>query len=104
MPNHVLADQMSLASWYPRCNLWETSGLQTGFWTGESEKWYRERRQSILKDKAQPLSGNVWRNRLKFTRATLKLAHQMEKVALDYLDSSQAASFVYPTAGAFHQS
>ncbi|KJA22204.1 hypothetical protein HYPSUDRAFT_124314, partial [Hypholoma sublateritium FD-334 SS-4] len=58
-------DQMSLASWYPRCNLWETSGLQTGFWTGESERWYRERRQAILEHKAQPLSGNVWRGRLK---------------------------------------
>lgn len=103
MLTHVSVDQMSLASWYPRCNLWETSGLQTGVWTGESERWYREQRQTILKDKAQPLSGNVWRNRLKFTRAALKLAHQMEQVALDYLDSSQAAAFVYPTAGTFQR-
>jgi hypothetical protein len=63
--------QTANSSWWPTPTHWENEkacGLNLGHWTQWDEHWYLTRLQDIMtgqKDRGVPLSGNVWRTRLR---------------------------------------
>jgi hypothetical protein len=62
--------QTANSSWWPTASHWENEkacGLNLGHWTQWDEHWYLTRLQDIATGQKEgvPLSGNVWRNKLR---------------------------------------
>ncbi|KIK58426.1 hypothetical protein GYMLUDRAFT_110556, partial [Collybiopsis luxurians FD-317 M1] len=36
-----IEEQVQLVSWWPRPSTWQDSGLNTGFWSHDTEEWYQ---------------------------------------------------------------
>jgi len=84
-----------MRSWFPRTNVWESAGLNVHLWNKECEDFYLKRRAAILDGNAVPLSGNQWRQQMRFCQQAPKLVVQMNKAALSFLQSSQADFFMH---------
>ena len=60
-------------SWWPTPDVWANSGLDCGYWSGEAEKKFLNRKASILRARTTPIpDSNTWRKNLKFMDQRLK--------------------------------
>ncbi|KDR65543.1 hypothetical protein GALMADRAFT_23763, partial [Galerina marginata CBS 339.88] len=80
--------QTSMCSWFPRANVWASTGYNVGYWNRECEDWYINRVGSILDGTAKPLTTHQWRQEIRKNRQAPKLVFQMNKAAEVYLQSS----------------
>ncbi|KAK7045736.1 hypothetical protein VNI00_007569 [Paramarasmius palmivorus] len=81
------APQLSQKSWWPRPHSWALSGLNTGFWSPEAEAWFSKRLESISEERAVPYTHTQWKHNIKFSKETVSLAKNIEKISKEYLRS-----------------
>ncbi|KAI0338945.1 hypothetical protein BDW22DRAFT_1296247, partial [Trametopsis cervina] len=52
------------ASWWPKENVWNSSGMYVGYWTDVNEQWFRKRAAEIQGGAAQPIASQHWKSKL----------------------------------------
>lgn len=60
------------ASWWPKENVWKTSGMYVGYWTDANENWFRKRAAEIQGGTAQPIASQLWKSKLSNKRSKTK--------------------------------
>lgn len=67
--NYLLENntQVEQRSWFPKSNIWNSSGFNHSYWTADDEDFYQLRRQDI-QNNAQPLNSHEWRKYMKRVR------------------------------------
>ncbi|KIJ24988.1 hypothetical protein M422DRAFT_38945, partial [Sphaerobolus stellatus SS14] len=68
------------ASWWPKPNIWENSGLNTGYWTSSCEAWYQARLIQIREGTVALRSSTEWKRALRFNHKTPALRSTYEGV------------------------
>jgi hypothetical protein len=56
---------VSFMSWWPSASTWRDSGMNVGYWTSSNEKWFRDRRDKILRGEEQPKTASQWRSTIR---------------------------------------
>jgi hypothetical protein len=79
--------QIALKSWWPLPSTWDYAGCNWGRWTPWNEVWFQKRLREIQEGTGQPLSANVWRDRLNGSKAARTLKVETEKLSLEFLRS-----------------
>jgi hypothetical protein len=74
-------------SWFPPSHIWNLAGYSVGQWTEECEKWFQSHVSSIHSGTFQPRSSTEWRNRLRSTRAAVKVTYQMKMGAASFISA-----------------
>jgi hypothetical protein len=78
--------QVSFLSWWPSASTWRDSGMNVGYWTSSNEKWFRDRRDKILRGEEQPKTASQWRSAIRHHKADtsriLSSAHELAVSAL----------------------
>nr|VWP00843.1 Lipoyl synthase (EC (Lip-syn) (LS) (Lipoate synthase) (Lipoic acid synthase) (Sulfur insertion protein LipA) [Ganoderma boninense] len=76
---------VELLSWWPRPNVFDTSGLAFGYWTPWCENWFQRRLERIKAGTAGPLSAKEWRTTLMFWKGVFPLRIAMSEKTAAYL-------------------
>ena len=80
--------QVKLMSWWPRPAAWNTSGLETGYWSRDAELWYQSHLKSI-REATDPIflpHNSQWRQRLRFgLKNAVQLKAQNDRLSAEYL-------------------
>ena len=56
-------------SWWPKENIWETSGFNVGYWSCQAERWFQGRLALIKSGKATLIRATHWRSLLRYDKA-----------------------------------
>ena len=57
--------QTAEVSWWPKRNVWESSGFNCGHWTVQCEEWFTRRVADIAAGVAKPRTAGEWRKALR---------------------------------------
>jgi hypothetical protein len=87
---YCFLDNGALLSWFPKANIWESSGYNVRHWNQDCEDFYLRRRADIMQGGGVPLGAREWRKRVRMNRQAPQLIVRMNKAALSFLQSSQA--------------
>ncbi|KAG1853413.1 hypothetical protein F4604DRAFT_1933307 [Suillus subluteus] len=68
-------DQTTTLAWWPSPQLWNSSGLDTGYWTLSCEQMFQGRLEKICARPAALLTTKKWRSDLKFYKKQTKKIH-----------------------------
>ncbi|KIK33812.1 hypothetical protein CY34DRAFT_98969, partial [Suillus luteus UH-Slu-Lm8-n1] len=66
--------QTTTLSWWPNPQLWEASGLDTGYWNRSCEQMFQNRLEKIRNESTTLLTTKRWRSDLKYYK------HQSKKI------------------------
>ncbi|KAI0704018.1 hypothetical protein C8Q76DRAFT_600356, partial [Earliella scabrosa] len=55
-------NQLEDRSWWPKHNVWRTSGMYTGIWTPKNEHWFQTRLAEIRRGGVGPMNVRQWRS------------------------------------------
>jgi hypothetical protein len=67
---HRQGRQTTDISWWPKPSIWESSGLNVGFWSSDCETWVLGRLKEIREGTAQLKSPSQWKSLLKFRKSS----------------------------------
>jgi hypothetical protein len=87
---YCVPDQTASLSWFPKANIWESSGYNVRHWNQDCEDFYIRRRTDIMQGRGVPFSAREWRQKIRMNRQAPQLIVQINKAALSFLQSSQA--------------
>ncbi|KAI0069510.1 hypothetical protein K474DRAFT_1570724, partial [Panus rudis PR-1116 ss-1] len=48
-------------SWWPKQSIWNTAGLNVGYWTQDCEDWFQARVSHLRAGDTQPRTSSRWR-------------------------------------------
>ncbi|KAJ7288024.1 hypothetical protein C8J57DRAFT_1047354 [Mycena rebaudengoi] len=77
--------QKTHISWWPRPRAWLTSGIYTGWWSPDCERWYQRRLEAIGSDSAKPSPQTKWKSHIKFFQEARLVAQANETMAAEFL-------------------
>ncbi|KAJ7136974.1 hypothetical protein C8R44DRAFT_608026 [Mycena epipterygia] len=77
----------SFISWWPKPNAFSHSGLNTGWWSPNCEKWFQQRLSLIKSGKAKLQTQAEWQRLIKFYKASREVASANERMAAEFLDT-----------------
>ncbi|KAJ6484901.1 hypothetical protein C8R45DRAFT_931335 [Mycena sanguinolenta] len=82
--------QTTRVSWWPKPHAFELSGLNTGWWSPDCERWFQQRLAVIKSGTAHLHKQADWKRFLKFYKKSREVAEINEKIAAEYLNSRHA--------------
>jgi hypothetical protein len=77
-------NQTTYKWWWPPHSTWIKGSYYVGYWTGQCERWFRDRLRDIKAGKAQPLSRNEWKAVLHRSHLTHPLVEAVEAASFNY--------------------
>jgi len=83
--------QWTTLSWWPRPNVFDKSGMWTGYWNSSCEIWFQQRLDSIHCGEAKPLKAKEWKSALRY--------HQKKTRQLCDLTEEASARFIGKVLG-----
>ncbi|KAJ7788705.1 hypothetical protein B0H14DRAFT_2398127, partial [Mycena olivaceomarginata] len=79
--------QTARVSWWPRPNAFSHSGMNTGWWSPDCERWYQQRLALIRANRATLNTQTDWKRFIELFKASREVALNNEKIAAQFLDS-----------------
>ncbi|KAJ7615013.1 hypothetical protein FB45DRAFT_758155 [Roridomyces roridus] len=72
-------------SWWPTPMAFESSGLSTGWWNANCERWFVKRLKEMAQGTAKLWTFSEWKRKIKFSVTARKVASKNEEIAAEYL-------------------
>jgi len=86
-----LKQQVSYLSWWPRENVFNSSGIWPGYWSHGCEDWFQRQYAAIVqgdKQHGKPRLAHQWSNALKLDKRVKHLCHSNTATAKNFLERS----------------
>jgi hypothetical protein len=77
--------QLKFISWWPTPTAFWSSGLNTGWWNANCERWFVKRLKEIEKKSAKLHTYAEWKNKIRFSNAARKVSLKNDEVSAQYL-------------------
>ncbi|KAJ6620877.1 hypothetical protein B0H10DRAFT_1791071, partial [Mycena sp. CBHHK59/15] len=77
--------QKTNISWWPKPVAWYASGLSTGWWSPDCERWYQKRLGLIRNDQGVLVTQTEWKHKIRFVQKSRTVALANEKIATEFL-------------------
>ncbi|KAJ7123810.1 hypothetical protein C8R43DRAFT_862814, partial [Mycena crocata] len=77
--------QLKYISWWPTPTAFWSSGLNTGWWNANCERWFVKRLQDIEKNLAKLHTYSEWKNKLRLSKAARKVGQNNDGLSAKYL-------------------
>ncbi|KAJ7739326.1 hypothetical protein B0H16DRAFT_1465284 [Mycena metata] len=77
--------QLKFISWWPTPPAFYLSGLNTGWWNANCERWFVKRLKDIHNGQATLMTYTQWKNKIRFNKTARKVTEKLDKVAAQYL-------------------
>ncbi|KAJ6451720.1 hypothetical protein DFH06DRAFT_923558, partial [Mycena polygramma] len=78
-------EQLKYISWWPTPPAFFSSGLNTGWWNANCERWFVNRMKDIEKRTAPLFTYTQWKNKIRFGTAARKTAVKLDELSAQYL-------------------
>jgi hypothetical protein len=80
----------SFLSWWPSATTWRDCGMNVGYWTSSNEKWFRDRRDKLLRGEEKPRTAFEWWSTMRHHKADMNRiitsARELAASALPQID------------------
>ncbi|KAJ7080260.1 hypothetical protein C8R44DRAFT_653809 [Mycena epipterygia] len=80
--------QTSKMSWWPKPHPFSLSGLNTGWWSPDCERWFQQRLAVIKSGRANLYTQTQWKHMLKFYKKSREIGIANEKIAAQFLTAA----------------
>ncbi|KAJ6459695.1 hypothetical protein DFH09DRAFT_960490 [Mycena vulgaris] len=77
--------QFKFISWWPTPTAFWSSGLNTGWWNANCERWFVKRLKEMQSTRVKLHTYTEWKSKIRFSTAARKVAANYEKLAAEYL-------------------
>jgi hypothetical protein len=77
--------QLKFISWWPTPPAFWSSGLNTGWWNVNCERWFVKRLKEIEKNSAKLYTYAKWKGKLRFSTAARKVGLKNDELSAKYL-------------------
>ena len=75
--------------WFPRPSVWNSCGLNHGYWAEMAEEWMTRRRGDIRNGVAEPRTNTHWKNSLARFKQTKAFVTNIERAAARYISGER---------------
>ncbi|KAJ7120281.1 hypothetical protein C8R44DRAFT_623744 [Mycena epipterygia] len=79
--------QMQRCSWWPRPNVFSLSGLNTGWWSPECERWFLQRQATIKSGTVKLHTQTEWKSVIRYYKKAREVSMANERVAAQFLNA-----------------
>lgn len=90
-PKLGYGEQHATISWWPKANVWETSGLNLGYWTPTAEKWFLRRltrlHNGTEQAKERAKGTKPWKKSVKYDGRTKDLVQCNRSLAERFIET-----------------
>ncbi|KAJ7759653.1 hypothetical protein B0H16DRAFT_1415855 [Mycena metata] len=73
-------------SWWPKPHAFSSSGMNTGWWSADCERWFRQRLSQIKAGNATLRTQREWKSNLRFYAQPRKIAAGNELICAEFLE------------------
>ncbi|KAF8200486.1 hypothetical protein K438DRAFT_1582735, partial [Mycena galopus ATCC 62051] len=77
--------QLKYISWWPRPSAFWSSGLNTGWWNANCERWFVKRLKEMKSTQVKLHTYSEWKSKLRFSTAARKVNAKNDELAAQYL-------------------
>jgi hypothetical protein len=77
--------QLKFISWWPTPTAFWSSGLNTGWWNTNCERWFVKRLKEIERKSAKLHTYAEWKNKIRFSNAAHKVSLKNDELSAQYL-------------------
>ncbi|KAJ7776669.1 hypothetical protein B0H14DRAFT_3508251 [Mycena olivaceomarginata] len=77
--------QLNFISWWPTLTAFRSSGLNTGWWSANCERWFVKRLKEIETKSAKLNTYAEWKNKIRFSNAARKVSLKNDELSAQYL-------------------
>ncbi|KAJ7059984.1 hypothetical protein C8F01DRAFT_989073 [Mycena amicta] len=77
--------QLKYISWWPLPGAFRSSGLDTGWWNDNCERWFQKRLDLILKNTAELHTGHEWKSKIRYNSQARKITTKLDEISAQYL-------------------
>ncbi|KAJ7713322.1 hypothetical protein B0H14DRAFT_2413895, partial [Mycena olivaceomarginata] len=77
--------QLKFISWWPTPTAFWSSGLNTGWWNANCERWFVKRLKEIERKSAKLHTYAEWKNKIRFSNVARKVSLKNDEVSAQYL-------------------
>jgi hypothetical protein len=72
-------------SWWLKPAMWETSGLNIGYWSEDCERWFLSYLDKCRTGVAELRKPSEWRHMIKFSKPVMRLTQKNDQFAGEFL-------------------
>ncbi|KAJ7050458.1 hypothetical protein C8F01DRAFT_1345397 [Mycena amicta] len=84
-PSTASGHQTARLSWWPQPNAFFTSGMHTGWWSPQCERWFREALAKMEQDQGRLQTHSRWKSQLGYHKHALKIFKAQDRLANEFL-------------------
>ncbi|KAJ7668605.1 hypothetical protein DFH06DRAFT_982938 [Mycena polygramma] len=77
--------QKKTISWWPKPDIFSSSGLNVGWWSPDCERWFQKRSREIQSQHAELFTHNEWKHKLRFIQKSRRVGIANDNIAAEYL-------------------
>ncbi|KAJ7089907.1 hypothetical protein C8R44DRAFT_596373, partial [Mycena epipterygia] len=77
--------QLKYISWWPKPTAFWSSGLNTGWWNANCERWFVKRLKEMKNPQVKLHTYSEWKNKIRFSTAARKVNAKNDELAARYL-------------------
>ncbi|KAJ6618300.1 hypothetical protein B0H10DRAFT_1795595, partial [Mycena sp. CBHHK59/15] len=77
--------QLKYISWWPTPPAFWSSGLNTGWWNANSERWFVKRLKEMNSTRVKLHTYTEWKSKLRFSTPARKVSTKNDELAAQYL-------------------
>ncbi|KAJ7608696.1 hypothetical protein FB45DRAFT_762911, partial [Roridomyces roridus] len=94
-----VGQQVKYVSWWPTPTAFGSSGMNTGWWNRNCERWFMARLEEIEASSGETELWTYaqWKSKIRFNSDSPKIAANLDKVAAEYIDSRRLSPAVHTT-------
>jgi hypothetical protein len=79
--------QLKYISWWPTPTAFWSSGLNTGWWNANCERWFVKRSKEMETMRVKLFTYSEWKSKIRFSNIGRKVTANYKKLAANYLDA-----------------